>query len=395
MFVDLSLKSVYFKHYNVIILTGLKVSCMKQERIVWRNVKRTNGDAIDIAVEHGIITEVTAAGRANEGNDVRDGSGLYVSSGWIDVHVHAFAELDPYGDEIDEIGVGQGVATIVDAGSCGADRIGDLASSREQALTNVLALLNVSKIGLHRIDELSDLSWIDRELAVGAVRSYPDFIVGLKARISGSVVKESGLEPLRIARAMADQMSLPIMVHIGSAPPRIQDILPLLNENDVVTHYLNGKSNNLFDDAGQPLPELKEAIARGVRMDVGHGTASFSFKTAEAAKESGIRFDTISSDIYRGNRLRGPVHSLAHVMSKFLLLGYPLADVVDAVTVRAANWLNKPELGRIQVGDKAHLTFFAVKHEKTEFIDSEGDKRVGDQHIRAKGVIVNGKFVEC
>lgn len=370
---------------------------MKVIRIkhVWRNVKRTDGELIDIAVENGIIIEVTGAGLASSGDVVIDGTGLYVSSGWIDLHVHAFAELDPYGDEIDEIGVKQGVATIVDAGSCGADRIGNLAASQKQAMTSVLALLNISKIGLSRIDELSDLSWIDREHAIETIHSYPDFIVGLKARMSRSVVKESGIEPLRRAREIADRTGLPIMVHIGSAPPRIQEILPLLKKNDVVTHYLNGKSNNLFDPAGQPLPELKDAIGKGVRMDVGHGTASFSFRTAEAAKESGIRFDTISSDIYRGNRLGGPVYSLAHVMSKFLLLGYPLTEVIDAVTVRAADWLNKPELGRIKAGDKAHLTFFTVRQEKAEFIDSEGEARVGDQYIYAKGVFVNGRYVEC
>ena len=42
------------------------------------------------------------------------------------IYVHAFPEFDPYGDEVDEIGVKQGVTTIVDAGSCGADRIADL-----------------------------------------------------------------------------------------------------------------------------------------------------------------------------------------------------------------------------------------------------------------------------
>ncbi|MFC5405295.1 amidohydrolase/deacetylase family metallohydrolase [Cohnella soli] len=366
-----------------------------KDRYVLRSAQLVSGVPVDIVVEDGAIAEVAEAGRAAAGVIEQDCTGLYVSSGWIDLHVHAVPEFDPYGDEIDEIGIKQGVTTIVDAGSCGADRIGDLAASRERARTNVLALLNVSRIGLARIDELSDLAWIDRGLAIDTARKYPDFIVGLKARMSGSVVKENGIEPLRIARDIARETNLPIMVHIGSAPPRIQDILPLLNGNDVVTHFLNGKSNNLFDADGRPLPELVDAIARGLRMDVGHGTASFSFKTAEAAQRSGIAFDTISSDIYRGNRLNGPVRSLAHVMSKFLALGYPFADVINAVTVRAAEWLNKPELGRIQVGDAANLTLFEVRQERTEFVDSEGGKRIGTHHLYAKGVFVNGRFFEC
>lgn len=90
---------------------------------VLRNLQLIDGRTVDIAIRDGIISAITPAGRA-EGKTVLDGSGLYVSSGWIDLHVHAVPELHPYGDDIDEIGIKQGVTTIVDAGSCGADRIG-------------------------------------------------------------------------------------------------------------------------------------------------------------------------------------------------------------------------------------------------------------------------------
>ncbi|MFC5451345.1 amidohydrolase/deacetylase family metallohydrolase [Paenibacillus aestuarii] len=364
------------------------------ERFVLRNVRRVNEELVDIVIEDGHIAELEEAGKG-VGAQAIDGSGLYVSSGWIDLHVHAFPEFDPYGDEIDEIGVKQGVTTIVDAGSCGSDRIADLAASREQASTNLFALLNISRIGLKRIDELSDLSWIDSEQVKQAVRAHQDFIVGLKARISKSVVRESGIEPLRMARELSRETSLPVMVHIGSGPPDINDIVPLLAPNDVITHYLNGKANNLFDSEGRPLEVLTDAIARGVKLDVGHGTASFSFKVAEAAKRHNIRFNTISTDIYRGNRLNGPVHSMSHVLSKFLYLGYTLEEIIAAVTNRPAAWLGKPELGRIQAGDEANLTLFTVTDEPTTFVDSEGDTRLGSQRIEAKGVFVHGKFIEC
>jgi predicted amidohydrolase len=93
----------------------------------------------------------------------------------------------------------QGVTTIVDAGSCGSDRIADLVSSREHARTNVFAFLNISRIGLKRVDELSNLEWIDQEKALQAARAYKGVIVGLKARISRSVVGDSIIEPLHCA----------------------------------------------------------------------------------------------------------------------------------------------------------------------------------------------------
>ena len=370
-----------------------KVKSMN-ERFVLRNVKRVTGENIDIVIDNGKIAEITKAG-CGRCNKVFDYSDVYVSSGWIDLHVHAFPEFNPYGDEIDEVGIKLGVTTIVDAGSCGADRMDELVKSKERAKTNLFAFLNISRKGLQRIDELSNLDWIDKEKVKQAVIQYRDTIVGLKARISKSVVRDTGIEPLRIARELSSETSLPLMVHIGSAPPSIEEVLPLLEEHDVITHYLNGKTNNLFDDQGKPLQLLLDAIERGVHLDVGHGNASFSFQVAEAAKQHHIALNTISTDIYRKNRLNGPVFSMANVLSKFLYLGYSLDDVIAAITTNAANWLGKPELGRIKVGDVANLTLFSVEHKSMILIDSEGDKREANQRIEAKGVVVNGEFIEC
>ncbi|MFJ7184624.1 amidohydrolase/deacetylase family metallohydrolase [Lysinibacillus xylanilyticus] len=367
-----------------------------KERFVLRNVKRVTGENIDIVIDNGKIVEITkgGCGRNNKVFDYTDAD-VYVSSGWIDLHVHAFPEFSPYGDEIDEIGIKLGVTTIVDAGSCGADRMDELVKSKESAKTNLFAFLNISRIGLQRIDELSNLDWIDKEKAKQTIIKYRDTIVGLKARISKSVVRDTGIEPLHIARELSNETGLPLMVHIGSAPPSIEEVIPLLEKQDVITHYLNGKTNNLFDDQGKPLQLLLNAIKRGVHLDVGHGNASFSFQVAEAAKRHHISLNTISTDIYRKNRLNGPVFSMANVLSKFLYLGYSLDEVIAAVTTNAATWLGKPELGRIKVGDVANLTLFSVEHKPMILIDSEGEKRETNQSIEAKGVVVNGEFIEC
>lgn len=353
-----------------------------------------DGRKADIVIDDGKIVGITAAGQGQAAAKV-DCSELYVSSGWIDLHVHAMAELAPYGDEIDEIGIKQGVTTIVDAGSCGADRIGDLRARAADAKTRVLSFLNISHIGLERIDELSRLEWIDEERLSVALRQHKDFIVGLKARISRSVVKELELAPLKIARQWSDRYKLPLMVHIGSGPPNISDVMDLLQQDDIVTHFLNGKSNNLFDQANQPIAALLAAIARGVRLDVGHGTASFSFDVAEKAKAAGIHPDTISTDIYRNNRINGPVYSMADTMSKFLLLGYSLQQVVSMVTENAAFWLKRPELASLKEGGIADLTLFELKQGEKQLIDSEGQERMAKQFINVKGVVAGGKYYTC
>lgn len=365
------------------------------DNVVLQNIKMLDGTSVDIVIRDKRIINITSPGTAIGGRIINYQNKVYVSSGWIDMHVHAFPEFDPYGDDIDEIGYKTGVTTIVDAGSTGADRIHDLVDNSRKSKTNVFAFLNISRIGLKRVDELSDLSLLNKEELKRAVRENRNFIVGLKARISNSVVGENDIKPLKIAREFSKETGLPLMVHIGSGPPDINDVLDLLKKNDVITHFLNGKANNLFDNQGKPLPKFLKAMERGIHLDVGHGNASFSFKTAEQAKKYGVHFNTISTDIYRKNRLHGPVYSMACVLNKFLCLGYSLKEVIAAVTVDAAAWLNKPELGRIMEGDIANLTLFSVEDETIDLIDSDGEKRKADQRIEVKGVVVNGEYNVC
>jgi len=365
------------------------------DNVVLRNIKMLDGTSADIVIENRKIVDIALPGMGAGEKVIDYQEETYASSGWIDMHVHAFPEFEPYGDDIDEIGYKTGVTTIVDAGSTGADRVHELVKRAQQAKTNVFAFLNISRIGLERVDELSDLSLLNKEGLKQAVKENKDFIVGLKARISSSVVGQNDIEPLKVAREFSKETKLPLMVHIGSGPPDINDVLSLLKKKDVMTHFLNGKANNLFDETGKPLPAFLKTIKRGIHLDVGHGNASFSFKTAEQAKEYGIHFHTISTDIYRKNRLRGPVYSMANVLNKFLCLGYSLKEVINGVTVDAAAWLNKPELGRITKGDIANLTLFSVEDETIDLIDSDGEKREAKQRIEVKGVVVNGEYHAC
>lgn len=359
---------------------------------VLQNAQTTTGEYYDFVIKDGIISAIVDAG-SGKGDQMIDCSNHYISSGWIDLHVHARETLTPYGDSIDEIGVKQGVTTIVDAGSCGADDIDELFQAQKHAKTRVYALLNLSRIGLQRIDELSNQMWLDEEKVRETIALYPDFIVGIKVRMSQSVVGELGIIPLEIASKLSEQLNQPLMIHIGSAPPVVEDILPLLKKNDVITHYLHGKSNSLFMENGEPKQVLLDGIQGGVRLDVGHGSASFSFETAKNAKKYHLPLQTISTDIYRGNRLNGPVYNMATTLTKFLHLGYSLQEVIDAVTVQPASWLGQ-ETG-IQVGNQADITIFSVRNESGVLVDSTGNKEVTNQMIVAEGVFVNGKYITC
>lgn len=361
--------------------------------LIIRGARLSDEQVVDIALQDGRIAAIgKVQGNAQHERDLA--GRYYLSAGWIDSHVHCYSKSPIYHDEADAIGVAHGVTTVVDAGSTGAEHIDDFYRLTRAAQTQVYALINIARTGIVTQNELADMKQIDGEALQQAVARLPDFIVGLKARISSSVVGENGVQPLIKAKAIQQETGgLPLMVHIGNNPPNLDQIADLLTTGDIITHCFNGKPNRILTPQSELKAAVKQAIARGVKLDVGHGSASFSFVVARAAIAQGILPDTISSDIYCRNRLAGPVHNLAHVMSKFFSVGMTLPQVIDCVTVNAAAGLRLQRKGQLKVGYDADLTVFSVKEETRPFIDSEGEQVAGEKHLVPLAAVVAGTWI--
>ncbi|WP_221365892.1 amidohydrolase/deacetylase family metallohydrolase [Aeromonas caviae] len=354
-----------------------------------------NGQLVDVAIKHGKIAALGSLPGSTEAKQTLTlGGQVHVSAGWIDGHTHCYPASPIYHDEPDKVGVESGVTTVIDAGSTGADDVDDFQRLAATCKTRVHALLNISRIGLLRQNELADPADIDPVLAQAAIRRHPGFIVGIKARMSGSVVGESGLQPLRMAKQIQQANgNLPLMVHVGNTPPDLDEIVALLGEGDLLTHCFNGKPNRILTPAGELRQAVREAMRRGLLLDIGHGGASFSFEVAELAIAQGILPHTISSDIYCKNRIKGPVYSLAHVMSKFFAIGMTLEQVLACVTHQAADALRLPGKGRLEVGADADITLFEVSCGPTLFTDTEAGTRNGDRQLLPLAALVGGALV--
>ncbi|MDJ1133758.1 amidohydrolase/deacetylase family metallohydrolase [Streptomyces iconiensis] len=345
----------------------------------------------DLAVHEGRIAATGAPGSL-QGRETLDADGLLVTPGLIDLHTHVYADRTGLGVDADAVGVRQGVTTVVDAGSCGSD---DWPHFRDHvvagAVTRVLSWLNISRHGLVRGH---------RELAGGArdidtagtsavLAAHRGTVRGIKVRMSRSVLGGSGLAPLRTAKETAGAHGLPVMVHVGNEPPALADVLDLLGHGDVVTHAFHGKDGGLFGPAGL-LPEAGAAVERGVRFDVGHGSASFAFRTAERALEAGIRPYTASTDLHCRN-VDGPVHSLTSTLSKLLALGMPLTEVLACATTRAARVLGLDgELGTLRTGAAADLSLLRLREAPVTFTDATGERREGRRSLVPYAVVRAG-----
>lgn len=322
---------------------------------------------------------------------------LAISPGWVDLHAHVFDGSTQISVAPDRVGLDQGVHLLADAGSAGEQTIAGFERYvAPTARTRVVSWLNIGSAGLVNLRETADSSLIDVDATLAAARAHPDFVCGIKVRSSGAIVGNMGLIPLQLGRLVARACGLPLLVHIGEAPPLIDDVLDQLDEGDTITHCFHGKTGFPWLPDGTPAAALRRALDRGVRLDVGHGAASLDIDVARAAIRAGHTPHTISTDVHVRN-LHGPVYSLAAVMTKMLDCAMPLLAVVEAVTYAARETLGMEEDWLAADGTIRHATVFEVGDTpppSRTYVDSVGKPVHPKVHLQARGVVVDGVFTE-
>ncbi|NUR69910.1 MAG: amidohydrolase/deacetylase family metallohydrolase [Hamadaea sp.] len=329
----------------------------------------------DVAIARGRIAGVgpgLTAEPAAAGAQTIDVSGRLVTPGLVDLHTHVYAGATYWGIDPDPTAWHSGVTTWVDAGSAGAFTYPAFDRDLRRYTVDVPVLLNISAVGLAAsTGESRALENCDVDLAVATARAFGDRVRGFKVRVDRHAVGPSGLEPLRRAIEAGEACGLPVMVHIGAAPPTLGEILPLLRAGDIVTHCASGIAAAALP--GGLDPAAKEAYASGVVFDIGHGSGGFAFDILEAQLAAGLKPHTVSSDLH-ARSLHGPVFDLPTTMAKMLAVGWPLAEVVAAATRRPAEVLGL-DAGTLAVGASADLAVFEIVEEPWTVADVHGQVR--------------------
>jgi dihydroorotase len=357
----------------------------------------------DIGIRWGAIEAIENEIPAARAAKTIDATGKLVTPGLIDLHSHVY----PYGSAIgipaDELAQFQCTTTMVSAGDAG---VNNLAALRRyivaQSRTRIYAFVHIANNGLSAfpVAELYNIDNAQMEACAMALAENPDFLIGVKVRMSENVIFKHGLEPLKRAIQACELCGWPakMMVHIGGVETGqlMSDILNLLRPGDVLTHAYSGAPNNagaftnIVQD-GKLLPAALAAKQRGVIFDVGHGGGSFDFTVAEVAIPGGCGTDTISSDIhvFSGNSPGMPY--LPNVMSKFMTLGYTLEQVVAMATTAPAKIINKaPKIGTLQVGAPGDVAIMELVEGPVTFVDTRNNKRDGKALLKPVQTVING-----
>ena len=353
---------------------------------------------LDILALEGKVARMAPTVEAPEDSQVVDASGLLVTPGLVDCHVHAFRWGHLISLDVDPVSSQSGVTTFVDGGSAGSLQF--MAFRRfviDHVRSNLYALLNVSALGetvdgLKGVDawENDDLRFLHLDSAMETVEKNRDLIVGIKVRIHTGL---ASLLPMAAGRALADAVGLPLVVHTMKAPPLFSDLLPYLKAGDVVTHMYHPGPGCLVDGHGRIAPEYAEARRRGVLFDTGTARYHTCHPVARAAIAEGFLPDTISTDLCLTNYQHITI-DMPTTLTKFMALGLSLEQVLQRATIEPAKSLPAERAhGRLAEGLAADIGLFAIEAGEFTYHDFFGNPLQAGRRLICRGTVKDGRLL--
>jgi dihydroorotase len=386
----------------------------------------------DVAVKDGRIAAVLPSITPSSARESIDVSGKLVLPGLIDTHAHVFEFVTGrFGLEADLCGVRSGVTTLIDQGgpSCMT-----LPAFREFVVnakkSRCLAFLSSYLVGGmegHFYPALYKPDCVDVDATVKAALENRDIVKGFKAHAELGGFARWGIEVIKLSAEIAKKANLPLYIHFGQLwglpesgdngvdPDTILDqVVPLLKPGDIIAHPFTRHPGGFVNRQGKVHPIVKEALAMGLKTDVGHGS-HFSYRMARIALDAGIVPDTLGADMHGYNtRVPKPSRALAgtpdehpdkehmffgqtrfslvSAMTSMLALGLPLEKIVPMVTTNPAKMLGmEKELGSLRPGVEADISIIHDERGSWTLSDNERTKVKTDRLLRPYFCIRAGK----
>jgi dihydroorotase len=360
---------------------------------------RNNIDGkMDVAIFQGKVAAVAPDLSAAQAQKVVDVTDLYVVPGLVDIHTHLYATSgmrDAWaGDNSvlpDSFSFRTGVTTMVDAGSSGWRNFEDFrVRVIDRAKTRVFALLNIVGIGMVTDALEQNVHDMDPKATADLARKHKDVVVGIKS------AHYQGPEWVSVERAVeaGTLADIPVMVDFGyflTERPYYRLVTEKLRPGDISTHMFRAPVPYVNSD-GKLLKYLSQARERGVKFDVGHGGGSFVFRNAAPSVQQRFYPDSISTDLHTGS-MNGAMMDMVTTMSKLLVLGVPLKEVIRESTDNPAKEIKHSELGHLSVGAVADIAILSLTNGRFAYSDASNGRFEGSQRLFCEMTFKDGKVV--
>jgi dihydroorotase len=327
-----------------------------------------------------------------------DARGCLVLPGLIDFHAHLYGGGTESGVHADTALLPMGVTTAVDAGSCGsANYESFLRTVVPASRARLFSFVNIAPDGLivTRLEEELHPKYYDEPRLAELFHRHRGQCLGLKIRLSKTLVGDLGALPLVRTLEVAERIGCAVAVHTTNPPIAPEDIAGLLRPGDVYCHVYHGTGDTIVGADGKVGAGLRSARRAGVVFDTANGRRNFSFKVARAALADGFLPDIISSDLTRNTLFADFVFSLPFVMMKFLGMGMTLDQVVAACTSAPARQIGmEGALGTLAPGAFADVAIFRrMTKQPTVVKDDFGDALTVDDWLLPQMTILDGRIV--
>jgi dihydroorotase len=396
LFVALSLfgSSVWAQSYSIVIKGGHLI-----------DPKNNINAPMDVAITDGKVVKVAKSIDAKQGKQVVDAKGMYVTPGLIDIHGHVFHGTEPdhylsnglVAVSPDGFTFRVGVTTIVDAGGAGWK---SFETFKQNVIfpskTRVLSFMNIVGEGMRGGKFEQDTTDMDPKMAAKVALENKNDVVGFKvAHFQGP-----SWAPVDHAVEAGKLAGMPVMIDFGGNTPPLPlaDLfLKHLRPGDIFTHAYtllegNVRETIVDEDTKKVKPFALEARKKGIVFDVGYGGASFNYSQAIPAVKSGFYPTTISTDLHTGS-MNGSMKDMLSIMSKFLVMGMDLPNVIKASTWTPAQVIHRENLGHLSEGAIADVAIFSMRNGNFGFYDKTGYKMTGKQKLECEMTIKGGKVV--
>ena len=352
----------------------------------------------DVAISDGVIAAVAESIDASTADRAVDVSELYITPGLVDLHVHVFSTTnipDAWaGDNSLQPDVNllpSGVTTAVDAGSAGwrnFEFFRHTVIDKAQLKTRILALINIAGLGM--ITDLPEQGDFNAEEVARLAAKHKDVVVGVKS----AHYQLADWESVDQALAAGTAADIPVMVDFGYFLPERpfhELVLNRLRPGDMPTHAFRGPVP-WVDADGKLYDYLRQARERGIKFDVGHGVGSLVFRNTVPAVQQGFYPDSISTDLHYDSALGGMM-DMQTTMSKFLAMGMPLDEVIQASTWNPAQQIHREELGHLTPGAVADIAAFRILESAHRFRDASNGVLEGSQRLFCELTLREGRIV--